>query len=542
MEIYQGKAIFKGVAIGKILVYQNKKSQMKRVPSEDSELEMSRFHEAKSKAISQIKALYQKAVEEIGTSGAGIFEVHQMMLEDLDYLGSIENMICNQKINAEYAVAVTGDNFYQMFLAMEDDYMKGRAADIKDVSERVVNILSCKQEVSFDMEEAVIIFADDLAPSETLSLDKSKVLSFVTRYGSTNSHAAILAKAMNIPSLVGVSLDSFKGIDGRLAIVDGFTGMLYIDPDEETLQIMKIKQREDQHKRDFLRALKGKENITLDGKRINLYGNIGGISDVASVLQNDAGGIGLYRSEFLYLQKDSYPTEEELFQEYKAVAEKMDGKKVIIRTLDIGADKQVDYFNLDKEENPALGYRAIRICLDRKEIFKTQLRALLRASMYGTIAIMYPMIISLDEVFEIKKIVQEVKEELKKEKVPFVEVEQGIMIETPAAAMISDLLAKEVDFFSIGTNDLTQYTLAMDRQNPKLDKLFNAHHPAILRFIKMIVDHGHGAGIGVGICGELASDLELTETFLKMGVDELSVSPTFILELRKKIRELDLSQ
>ncbi|HKM05317.1 MAG TPA: phosphoenolpyruvate--protein phosphotransferase [Lachnospiraceae bacterium] len=542
MELYQGKSVFKGVAIGKILVYQKKKSQMKRVPSEDSELEMSRFREAKRKAISQIKGLYQKAVEEIGTSGAGIFEVHQMMLEDLDYLESIENMICNQKINAEYAVAVTGENFYQMFLAMEDDYMKGRAADIKDVSERVVNILSCKQEVDFHMEEAVILLADDLAPSETLSLDKSKVLSFVTRYGSTNSHAAILARAMNIPSLVGVSLDSLIGIDGRLAIVDGFTGMMYIDPDEETLQIMKKKQMEEQHKSDFLRGLKGKENITLDGKKINLYGNIGGISDVASVLQNDAGGIGLYRSEFLYLQKDSYPTEEELFQEYKAVAEKMDGKKVIIRTLDIGADKQVDYFNLDKEENPALGYRAIRICLDRKDIFKTQLRALLRASMYGTIAIMYPMIISLDEVFEIKKIVQEVKEELKKEKVPFVEVEQGIMIETPAAAMISDLLAKEVDFFSIGTNDLTQYTLAMDRQNSKLDKLFNVHHPAILRFIKMIVDHGHAAGIGVGICGELASDLELTETFLKMGVDELSVSPTFILELRKRIRELDLSQ
>ena len=541
MEIYQGKAVFKGVAIGKILTYQKASTQIKRVHTEDSESEIARFFEAKIIAISQLKELYTQAVKEVGTAGAGIFEVHQMMLEDLDYLESIENMIHKQKINAEYAVAVTADNFSQMFSSMEDDYMKERAADVKDVSERIINVLSGKKEISFNIEEPVIILADDLAPSETLQLDKSKVLSFVTIHGSTNSHTAILARTMNIPALISVPMDLCKDFAGKTAVVDGFTGILYVDPDKETLRIMKEKQDQDQNKRELLKVLKGKENITLDGTKINLYANIGGISDVASVLQNDAGGIGLFRSEFLYLEKDSYPTEEEQFQVYKTVAENMAGKKVIIRTLDIGADKQVDYFQLDKEENPAMGYRAIRICLDRKEVFTTQLRALFRASIYGTIAIMYPMIISLEEVLEIKKIVEEVKRELIEQNLPFAEVEQGIMIETPAAAMISDLLAKEVDFFSIGTNDLTQYTLAIDRQNPKLDKIYNAHHPAILRFIKMVVDNAHAAGIWAGICGELGADLDLTETFLKMGLDELSVSPTFIFEVRKKIRELDLS-
>lgn len=542
MEVLQGKAVFHGVAIGKILTYQKKASPIKRQHIENVEYEISRFLDAKASAIEQLKKLYDKAVNEVGTAGAAIFEVHQMMLDDLDYLESIDNMIRKQEINAEYAVAATGDNFFQLFSNMEDEYMKERAADIKDISERVISILTGKGETLFDPKEPVIILADDLAPSETVQLDKEKVLSFVTIHGSTNSHTAILARTMNIPALISVPVELDEKLDGKLAIVDGFTGLLYIDPDHETLQRMLEKQKENNEKRELLKLLKGKENITLDGRKIKLYANIGGLSDVASVLQNDAGGIGLFRSEFLYLQKDDYPTEEEQFQVYKTVAENMAGKKVIVRTLDIGADKQAEYFGIDKEENPAMGYRAIRICLDRKDVFRTQLRALYRASVYGTISIMYPMIISLEEVLEIKEIVEEVKQELREENLPFAEVEQGIMIETPAAVMISDLLAKEVDFFSIGTNDLTQYTLAIDRQNPKLDKLYNPHHKAILRMIKIVADNAHDAGIWVGICGELGADLELTEEFLRMGIDELSVSPSLIFELRSKIRSLDLSK
>ena len=541
MDKYQGKAVFNGVAIGKILIYRKNCTQIIRLHINDTDAEYTRFMDAKNTAVTQLKDLYEKAVKEVGEAGAAIFEVHQMMLEDLDYIESIENMIRKQEINAEYAVASTADNFYEMFSAMEDDYMKERASDIKDVSERVITVLSGKEASTFSANEPVIILADDLAPSETVQLDKSKVLAFVTVHGSTNSHTAILARTMNIPALISVSVDLNGELDGKTAIVDGSTGILYIEPDQETILEMKKKKAKDQEKKELLKGLKGKDNVTLDGKKIDLYANIGGLSDVASVLQNDAGGIGLFRSEFLYLQKDNYPTEEEQFLVYKSVAENMAGKKVIIRTLDIGADKQVDYFNLEKEANPAMGYRAIRICLDRKDVFKTQLRALFRASIYGTIAIMYPMIISVHEVLEIKKIVKEVKAELIEQKLPFSDVEQGIMIETPAAVMISDLLAKEVDFFSIGTNDLTQYTLAIDRQNPKLDKIYDAHHPAILRMLKMVVENAHAAGIWAGICGELASDLELTETFLKMGFDELSVSPTFILEIRKKIREMDLS-
>lgn len=541
MEKYQGKAVFNGVAIGKILIYRKNCTQIIRLHISDTDAEYTRFMEAKNTAVTQLKELYEKAVKEVGEAGAAIFEVHQMMLEDLDYIESIENMIRKQEINAEYAVASTADNFYEMFSAMEDEYMKERASDIKDVSERVITVLSGKEASTFSTNEPVIILADDLAPSETVQLDKSKVLAFVTVHGSTNSHTAILARTMNIPALISVSVDLNGELDGKTAIVDGSTGILYIEPDQETILEMKKKKAKDQEKKELLKGLKGKDNVTLDGKKIELYANIGGLTDVASVLQNDAGGIGLFRSEFLYLQKDNYPTEEEQFLVYKTVAENMAGKKVIIRTLDIGADKQVDYFNLEREANPAMGYRAIRICLDRKDVFKTQLRALFRASIYGTIAIMYPMIISVHEVLEIKKIVKEVKAELIEQKLPFSDVEQGIMIETPAAVMISDLLAKEVDFFSIGTNDLTQYTLAIDRQNPKLDKIYDAHHLAILRMLKMVVENAHAAGIWAGICGELASDLELTETFLKMGFDELSVSPTFILEIREKIREMDLS-
>ena len=541
MEKYQGKAALSGVAIGKVLIYKKNCAQIKRLHISDTDVEYTRFMEAKNTAVIQLKDLYEKAVAEIGQAGAAIFEVHQMMLEDLDYIESIRNIIQKQEINAEYAVSSTSDDFYEMFTAMEDEYMKARATDIKDVSERVIMILSGREVSTFSTNEPVIILADNLSPSETVQLDKSKVLAFVTVHGSTNSHTAILARTMNIPALISVSVDLNGELDGKTAIVDGSTGILYIEPDQETIIEMKKKKAKEQEKKELLKGLKGKDNVTIDGKKIDLYANIGGLSDVASVLQNDAGGIGLFRSEFLYLQKDNYPTEEEQFLVYKTVAENMAGKKVIIRTLDIGADKQVDYFNLEKEANPAMGYRAIRICLDRVDVFKTQLRALFRASTYGTIAIMYPMIISVHEVLEIKKIVKEVKAELIEQKLPFLEVEQGIMIETPAAVMISDLLAKEVDFFSIGTNDLTQYTLAIDRQNPKLDKIYDALHPAILRMLKIVVDNAHAEGIWAGICGELASDLELTETFIKMGFDELSVSPTFILEIRKKIREMDLS-
>lgn len=542
MVTYTGKTVFNGIAIGNIAVYLKKDKQVKRNHIEDVEKEWKRFIEAKDAAIEQLKELYKKAVVEVGNDGAAIFEVHQMMLEDMDYLDSIKNIIDTQFVNSEYAVAITADNFYQIFASMEDAYMKERAADVKDISERVLAILHGETSTNVLTQEPAIILADDLAPSETVQLDKSKVLAFVTVHGSTNSHTAILARTMNIPALIKVPIEHYEELNGKLAIVDGFTGTLYIEPDQSTYKLMKEKQDNDRQQKELLKALKDKDNITLDGQRIELFANIGSTKDLAAVLQNDAGGIGLFRSEFLYLEKNHYPTEDEQFKVYKMVAENMAGKKVIIRTLDIGADKQIDYFDLEKEDNPAMGYRAIRICLDRTDIFKTQLRALLRASIYGNLAIMYPMIISLEEVLEIKKIVEEVKKELEEEKLPFKNMEQGIMIETPAAALISDILAKEVDFFSIGTNDLTQYTLAIDRQNTKLDKHYNPHHPAILRLINMIADNAHKAGIWVGICGELAADSSLTETFLKMKIDELSVSPSYIYPLRKKIRETDVSK
>lgn len=540
MIVLNGKGVFGGVAIGKISLYQKQQHQIKRYHVEDVNAEILRFEEAKKGTIVQLQELYNKALKEVGEANAAIFEVHQMMVDDLDYCESITNMINSQNVNAEYAVASTGDNFAQMFASMDDAYMKERSADVKDISERIISVLSNASKSTVDSDEPVIILAEDLAPSETVQLDKEKVLAFVTKFGSSNSHTAILARTMNIPALISVDIDLTEDLNGRLAIADGFTGTVYLDPDEETLKKMQDKRAKDLEKKELLLQLKGKENVTLDGKSINIYANIGNVSDVANVLQNDAGGVGLFRSEFLYLETTDYPTEEEQFQSYKTVAENMAGKKVIIRTLDIGADKQVDYFNMDKEENPALGYRAIRICLDRIDIFKTQLRALYRASAYGKISIMFPMIISVEEVIEIKKIVEEVKEELRELGVPFDDCEIGIMIETPAAVMISDLLAKEVDFFSIGTNDLTQYTLAIDRQNPKLDKIYNPHHKAVLRMIKMVADNAHANGIWMGICGELGADLELTETFLAMGIDELSVSPSLVLGLRKKVRETNV--
>lgn len=541
MEILQGKSVFGGIAIGKISVYSKREATVKRYKVQDVEAEVERYHDATKEAQAQLKQLYDKAVKEVGEANAAIFDVHQMLLEDLDYVESIENIIRSQGVNAEYAVATTGDNFAKMFAEMDDDYMKARSADVRDVSNRVVSVLSGASQGGLESGEPCILAADDLAPSETVQLDKSLVLSFVTRHGSTNSHTAILARTMNIPALIGVNFEDDK-INGHMAIVDGYEGTIYIDPTEEVVDKYRKKKEEDAEKARLLQELKGKDNVTIDGKKINLYANIGGVADVASVLQNDAGGIGLFRSEFLYLGVDDYPTEEQQFQAYKTVAENMAGKKVIIRTLDIGADKQVDYFNLAKEANPALGYRAIRICLTRPEIFKTQLRAIFRASNYGNIAIMYPMIISVDEVHEIKKIVAEVKQELDDAGIPYGNVEQGIMIETPAAAIMSDELAKEVDFFSIGTNDLTQYTLAIDRQNPKLDRFYDPHHPAILRLIKMVIENGHKGGAWVGICGELGADTSLTETFLRMGIDELSVSPSMILRVREAIRKTDLSK
>lgn len=560
--VLEGKSVFGGIAIGKLSVYGKKDHAVKRSKVADTEAENNRFLEAKEEAKRQLAGFYEKAVKEVGEVNAAIFEIHQMMLDDQDYMESVTNMIKTQEVNAEFAVASTGDNFSAMFAAMEDDYMRERAADVKDISNRVISILQGSTAGTTTGEEPVILLADDLAPSETVQLDKSKVLSFVTRHGSTNSHTAILARAMNIPALIGVDFpekldeapsgessfsqnaaagtDSSVAIDGVLGIVDGYQGKFYLNPDEETLAKYRKLKEEDEQKKRLLQELKGKENVTLDGKKINLYANIGGVADVANVLANDAGGIGLFRSEFLYLEAEDYPTEEAQFTAYKTVAENMAGKKVIIRTLDIGADKQVGYFNLEKEENPALGYRAIRICLDRKEIFKTQLRAIYRASYYGTISIMFPMIISVAEVHAIKEIITEVKAELDRDGLPYKEVEIGIMIETPAAVMISDLLAKEVDFFSIGTNDLTQYTLAIDRQNPKLDSIYDAHHEAVLRMLKMVVDNGHKEGCWVGICGELGADTELTETFLRMGFDELSVSPSMVLRVRDRIRNVDL--
>ena len=533
----EGKSVFSGIAIGKCKIFGKKDQVVKRSKVTDTDLEIKRFTQAKEQAKSQLAALYEKALKEVGEANAAIFEVHQMMLDDLDYVESITNMISSQGINAEYAVATTGDNFAEMFAAMDDDYMRERAADVKDISNRVIHILQGGSEQAGLGDQPVIILADDLAPSETVQLDKSKVLSFVTRHGSTNSHTAILARTMNIPALIGI--DYPEDAEGHMAVVDGRNGVFLLDPTEEELTKYEALRQEEVEKARLLQELKGKENVTKAGRKIALYANIGGVGDVASVLANDAGGIGLFRSEFLYLETEDYPSEEQQFKAYRTVAENMAGKKVIIRTLDIGADKQVDYFGLEHEENPAMGYRAIRICLDRKEIFKTQLRAIYRASYYGNISIMFPMIISVDEVKAAKEMCATVQKELKSEGIPYGKVELGIMIETPAAVMISDLLAKEVDFFSVGTNDLTQYTLAIDRQNPKLDNIYDAHHLAILRMLQMIIDNGHKEGCWVGICGELGADVTLTDTFIKMGIDELSVSPSMILKVREQIRNSD---
>ena len=538
MVTIKGKSVFGGVAIGRIAFYKRREKQVRRVRVEDTAAEIARFEDAQNQGIEQLGRLYEKAIRDVGEDSAAIFEVHQMMLMDLDYVDSITNIIQSQEVNAEYAIATTGDNFAQMFASMDDAYMQGRAADVKDVSERLLEILSGGGNAGVDAEEPVIVAADDLVPSETVQLDKEKVLAFATMYGSANSHTAILARTMNIPAVIGLGEELKKEYDGHMAAVDGMTGTLYIDPDEETLARMQEKREADLQQKKLLEELKGKENVTLSGQKINVYANIGNLSDVGTVLKNDAGGIGLFRSEFLYLESGDFPTEEQQFQVYKQVAENMAGRKVIIRTLDIGADKQVSYFGLDKEENPALGYRAIRICLTRPEIFKTQLRALYRASAYGQIAIMFPMIISVGEVRRIKEIIEEVKEELRGAGIPFNEnLETGIMIETPAAVMVSRDLAKEVDFFSVGTNDLTQYTLAIDRQNQKLDAFYDAHHPAVLAMIRMAAESAHAEGKWIGICGELGADLELTGTFLEMGIDELSVSPSMVLPLRKRIRE-----
>ena len=522
MQIYNGKSVFGGIAIGKISVYQKKEQQVKRVKIDDPEQEMARYEKAKAEGIKQLQGLYDKALREVGEANAAIFEVHQMMMEDDGYNESVENIIRSQGVNAEYAVATTGDNYAQMFSAMDDDYMRERAADVRDISERLLTILNGEE-------------------TGAVELDKDKVLSFVTVKGSLNSHTAILARTMAIPALVNASVPLESEIDGRLGIVDGANGTFYVDPDEATLAEMKKRQEEDLSRKQLLLTLKGKENVTLDGQKVMLYANIGNIKDLATVIQNDAGGIGLFRSEFIYLEKEDFPTEEEQFQIYRQVAQTMAGKRVIIRTLDIGADKQCDYFHMEHEENPALGCRAIRICLTRPEIFKTQLRALFRASAFGKIAIMYPMITSVQEVRKIKEIVEEVKAELTTQGVEFGNPEQGIMIETPAAAIISDDLAKEVDFFSIGTNDLSQYTMAIDRQNPQLDLFFDPHHPAVLRMISLVVENAHKAGIWAGICGELGADQSLTKEFLAMGVDELSVSPGSILPLRKIILETNVT-
>ena len=541
MQIYNGKSVFGGIAIGKISVYQKKEQQVKRVKIDDPEQEMARYEKAKAEGIKQLQGLYDKALREVGEANAAIFEVHQMMMEDDGYNESVENIIRSQGVNAEYAVATTGDNYAQMFSAMDDDYMRERAADVRDISERLLTILNGEETEAVDADEPKIIVAEDLAPSETVQLDKDKVLSFVTVKGSLNSHTAILARTMAIPALVNTSVSLESEIDGRFGIVDGANGTFYVDPDEATLAEMKKRQEEDLSRKQLLLTLKGKENVTLDGQKVMLYANIGNIKDLATVIQNDAGGIGLFRSEFIYLEKEDFPTEEEQFQIYRQVAQTMAGKRVIIRTLDIGADKQCDYFHMEHEENPALGCRAIRICLTRPEIFKTQLRALFRASAFGKIAIMYPMITSVQEVRKIKEIVEEVKAELTTQGVEFGNPEQGIMIETPAAAIISDDLAKEVDFFSIGTNDLSQYTMAIDRQNPQLDLFFDPHHPAVLRMISLVVENAHKAGIWAGICGELGADQSLTKEFLAMGVDELSVSPGSILPLRKIILETNVT-
>ncbi|WP_270367566.1 phosphoenolpyruvate--protein phosphotransferase [Eubacterium ramulus] len=541
MNVYQGKSVFGGIAIGHLCVYKKGEQQVTRQKIEDVEAEVKRFQDAKEAAQAQLGELYDKAVKEVGEANAAIFEMHQMLLEDEDYQDSVENIIRTQQVNAEYATAVTSDHFSSMFAEMDDDYMKERAADIRDISERVIANLSGENKSKVVTDEPVIILADDLAPSETVQLEKDKVLSFVTVHGSVNSHTAILARTMGIPALVSTEMELTDDLDGKLAVVDGNHGMIYVEPDAETMEKMEALKKEEEEKKELLQTFKNKESVTLDGKKVLTYANIGNVKDLALVLQNGAEGIGLFRSEFLYLESETYPTEEEQFEVYKKVAETMAGKRVIIRTLDIGADKQADYFELAKEENPAMGVRAIRICLTRPEIFKTQLRALFRASAFGNIAIMYPMITSLSEIAQIKAIVEEVKAELDADNVPYGTPEQGIMIETPAAATISDLLAEEVDFFSIGTNDLTQYTLAIDRQNQSLDSFFDAHHIAVLRMINQTIQNAHKAGILCGICGELGADSDLTELFLAMGIDELSVSPGRLLTIRRLICETDSS-
>ena len=541
MEIFNGKPVYMGTAIGKIKILKKKLHNVVRSHVEDVESEKRRFEEAKATASIQLQELYDKAVRQVGETSAEIFEVQQMMLKDLDYLESIYHMIESQNVNAEYAITVTGDNFSSIFAMMDDNYMKERAVDVKDVSERMIAILDDSISQNYALEEPTIIIADDLAPSETVQLDKNKVVAFVTIHGSTNSHTAILARMMSIPALVNTHMKIQDSWDGLQAVVDGNTGELIIEPSEEMISNAIAQKKRENNQKNLLEELKGKESITLDGKKVKLYANIGSLSDVGNVLQNDAEGIGLFRSEFIYLESKNYPTEDEQFLIYRKVAEMMGGKQVIIRTLDIGADKQVDYFNMDHEENPAMGYRAIRICLDRKEVFNTQLRALYRASAYGNIAIMFPMIISVEEVDEILKIVDEVKCELTNQGISFGNVELGIMIETPAAVIVSDLLAKKVDFFSIGTNDLTQYTLAIDRQNQKLDNIYNPHHEAVLRMIEMTISNAHKEGIWVGICGELGADIKLTKRFIEMGIDELSVAPPYILELRQEIRKLNLA-
>ena len=542
MQTYKGKSVFGGIAIGRIRVYQKNRQQVRRTRIEDTEAELARYERARIETVNQLKELYEKALVEVGEENAAIFEIHGMMLEDGDYNESVQNMIQSNCVNAEFAVAATGDNLSQMFAAMQDEYMRARAADIKDITERIIGNLQGTAKEDKVVGEPAIIVAEDLAPSETVQLDKKLILSFVTIQGSPNSHTAILARTMGIPALVGTSIPPEADLDGKMAIVDGTTGVLYVEPEEGLLREMEGRKEEEVRKRELLLEMKGQESITADGHRIRLYANIGNIDDLAAVLENDAEGIGLFRSEFLYLQRDTYPTEDEQFAIYKKVAETMAGKTAIIRTLDIGADKQCEYFGLEKEENPALGCRAIRICLKRPEIFKTQLRALYRASAFGRLAIMYPMIISPEEVRRIKKITEEVKRELRTQGIEYGEPEQGIMIETPAAVMMSRELAREVDFFSIGTNDLTQYTLAIDRQNQNLEEFYDPHHPAIMRMIEMTVQNAHAEGIWVGICGELGGDREVTDSLLRIGVDELSVSPGNILPLRKAIRETQLRE
>ena len=535
----QGKSVFSGVAIGKIFVYKKAENTVEKYQIEDPAAEFERFKAAQAKAITQLQALYEKTCKDIGEEEAMIFEMHQQLLEDLDYVESIQGIIENDKLNAEYAVFVTAEQFAAMFIAMNDEYMSGRAVDVKDVSERVISILNGSQVSAEAMPEPVIILAEDLAPSETVQFEKDKLLAFVTQKGSANSHTAILARMMNLPSLVTTDIELNMEYHDKMAIVDGFTGKIYIEPDEVTMAEMKEKQKRAEERRRMLQTLKGLPTVTKSGKHVHLYANIGGVEDVDAVLENDCEGIGLFRSEFLYLGREDYPSEEEQFEAYKTVISRMAGKKVIIRTLDIGADKQADYFNIAKEENPALGFRAIRICLERVDMFKTQLRAIYRASAYGKASIMFPMIISVSEIIRIKEIVEEVKEELRQNDIPFGDVELGIMIETPAAVMISDQLAAEVEFFSIGTNDLTQYTLAIDRQNQALEPFYDAHHDAVLRMIQKTIENAHANGARCGICGELGADMELTRRFVQMGIDELSVSPPFTLELRKKIREIE---